>query len=262
MDTNKNKMVELIEYMSINYQKCISVDQLANRLNMSKFHFIRTFKNYVGVTPIQFMHFIALNFAKASLKNSQNLLNVSYELGLSSSSRLHDSFANILSVTPNEFKNYGNELEIIYGLSNTILGKALLASTPSGICLFSFIENNENGAKYLARIYKNANLNRSDDFIKDKFANFFKFKKYSETTNNLKTINEQYMLWNAFLALASKIVKSGKNDNRLKFILDSIPCCLDIIKTNAFSNYRWGIVPKKNILLYEPIKFDAKEYDG
>nr|WP_103599722.1 hypothetical protein [Campylobacter concisus] len=67
------------------------------------------------------------------------------------------------------------------------------------------------------------------------------------------------MLWNAFLALASKIVKSGKSDDRLKFILENIPCCLEIIKTNAFSNYRWGIMPKKNILLYEPIKFNLKE---
>ena len=98
--------------MNENYKKRISVNELATQLNMSKFYFIRIFKDYVGVTPMQFMHFITLNFAKANLKNSQNLINVSYELGLSSSSRLHDSFVNILSVTPNEFKNYANELEI------------------------------------------------------------------------------------------------------------------------------------------------------
>ena len=259
MDANKNKIIELIKYMNENYKKRISVNELATQLNMSKFYFIRIFKDYVGVTPMQFMHFITLNFAKANLKNSQNLLNVSYELGLSSSSRLHDSFINILSVTPNEFKNYANELEITYGLSDTVLGKAVLASTSSGICLFSFVKNEENGVKYISKIYKNANLYRDDDFVKDKFADLFKFKTYSDTANKLKTINEQYMLWNAFLALASKIVKSGKSDDRLKFILESIPCCLEIIKTNAFSNYRWGIMPKKNILLYEPIKFNLKE---
>ena len=82
MDANKNKIIELIKYMNENYKKRISVNELATQLNMSKFYFIRIFKDYVGVTLMQFMHFITLNFAKANLKNSQNLLNVSYELSL------------------------------------------------------------------------------------------------------------------------------------------------------------------------------------
>lgn len=251
----KDDIIKLIAYIDTNYQEHINIDTLAKQLNMSKFHCIRIFKKYVGVTPIQFKHFIMLNFAKAKLKNSHNLLDTAYEMGLSSPSRLHDNFVNILSVTPNEFKNYGNEIDIIYGISNTILGKAILASTHSGICLFSFIKSDKNGIEYLTRFYKNANLCRDDDLIKDRFADFFGFESYNDTSNKLDSINKQYMLWNAFLSLASKIIKNGKSDDRLEFILDSIPCCLDIIKTNAFSNYRWGIMPKKIVVLYESIDF-------
>jgi transcriptional regulator, araC family len=259
MQTNKSKVKDAVKYMNENYKDHIGIDALAEKLNMSKFYFIRIFKNYAGIRPMQFAHFIMLNFAKASLKNSQNLLNSSYELGLSSPSRLHDIFISTLGITPNEFKNYGNELEIVYGLSQTVLGRALLACTHGGICLFSFVNSDENGEKYLARAYKNANLNRDDEFIKTNFDKFFKFKRYDATAAKLKTTNEQYMFWNAFLALASKIIKSGKSDARLKFILDAIPCCLEILKTNAFSNYRWGVAPKKHVLLYEPINFLCRE---
>lgn len=259
-DINKAKMIQAIEYIDQNYQARPNICEIAKSLSMSKFHFIRLFKIYTGITPMQFLHLITLNHAKLNLKNSPNLLTASIDIGLSSASRLHDLFVNVLSVTPNEFKNYGNELNITYGISETILRKAILAFNGKGICYFRFMQDEKFGESEMRDFYKNANFIRDDGLVLSKFDRFFNFKPNIDLDSHFKTSNQQLMFWNALLFLATSIKSSGITHNEcINFITDKIPLCFEIIKTNVFSSYRWGLLPKKNTLLYEPVNLNFKE---
>lgn len=86
---------------------------------MSKFHFIRVFKEYVGVTPKQFLHSVTLNYAKEHIKESKSILDSSLDIGLSSSSRLHELFVNLIGVTPKEWREKGKDVLITYGYGQT-----------------------------------------------------------------------------------------------------------------------------------------------
>ena len=66
--------------------------QLAASLKLSEFHFQRLFSRWVGVSPKRFLQFLTLEYAKSVLSQSANLLDVTFDAGLSSVSRLHDLF--------------------------------------------------------------------------------------------------------------------------------------------------------------------------
>lgn len=249
-DPLKQDIERIIKHICENHDKKVNIDELAQLINMSKFYFIRVFKTYVGVTPIQFLHLITINYARASLRNSKNLLDTSFSMGLSSSSKLHNMFVNVYGVTPLEFKTYANNIQISYVLQDSTLGKALLAHTSRGICYFRFI-NKDAQIDEFKEFWKNANLSY-DESLKTKFKHMFDPNDYKI----LKSVNEQMNLYIALIYLATNLDEKDRlYDKKIKFLQSAVPCYKCIIQTNIFSDYRWGIIPKKHRVVYEPIKF-------
>ncbi|MFZ0502201.1 MAG: methylated-DNA--[protein]-cysteine S-methyltransferase [Chthoniobacterales bacterium] len=117
-----------------------ALTDVARELGMSEFHFHRLFVEFAGLTPKEFVQFITLTNAKTLLRESNSLLSTALSVGLSGPSRLHDLFLTIDHMTPGEFKNSAG-LQIHWALVETVLGPALLATTPRGICRFSFVQD-------------------------------------------------------------------------------------------------------------------------
>ena len=111
-----NQIEKAIKYIDENFKSHPSIDEIAKNVGMSKYHFIRVFKDYVGLTPQQFLHSVTLNYAKEHIKESKSILDSSLDIGLSSSSRLHELFVNLIGVTPKEWKEKGKDVEITYGV--------------------------------------------------------------------------------------------------------------------------------------------------
>jgi len=65
----------VITYMYENYNRKITVSELAGRCNLSMYRFIHKFKEATGLTPIEFLTKIRMDEAKYLLSNSQ--LNIS-----------------------------------------------------------------------------------------------------------------------------------------------------------------------------------------
>src|SRR5258708_25664468 len=105
---------------------------------MIGFHFHRFFLEFVGLTPKEFLQFITLTNAKTLLREANSLLTTAVSVGLSGPSRLHDLFLTVEHTTPGEFK-HSSSLQIHWALVDTVLGSALLATSPRAICLFLFM---------------------------------------------------------------------------------------------------------------------------
>jgi len=127
--------IRLLAHRSIDQP---ALSEVAQELGMSEFHFHRLFVEFVGLTPKEFVQFITLTNAKTLLRESNSLLTTAISVGLSGPSRLHDLFLAVDHMTPGEFKNSAG-LQIHWALVDTVLGPALLATTPRGICRFSFV---------------------------------------------------------------------------------------------------------------------------
>ncbi len=131
--------------------------EIARELGMSEFHFHRLFVEFVGLTPKEFVQFITLTNAKTLLRESNSLLTTAVSVGLSGPSRLHDLFLTVDHMTPGEFKN-SSGLQIHWALVDTVLGPALLATTPRGICRFSFVQDAKRALIELRNNWPEANL--------------------------------------------------------------------------------------------------------
>lgn len=151
------KMEQAIRLLVNRSEDQPALAEIARELGMSEFHFHRLFVEFVGLTPKEFVQFITLTNAKTLLRESNSLLTTAVSVGLSGPSRLHDLFLTVDHMTPGEFKN-SSGLQIHWALVDTVLGPALLATTPRGICRFSFVQDAKQALIELRNNWPEANL--------------------------------------------------------------------------------------------------------
>lgn len=247
-----------VEYINTSLKERPSVEELAKHVGMSKYHFIRIFKEYVGLTPKQFMHSLTLNRAKTHVKNSKSILDSSLDIGLSSPSRLHELFVNIMGVTPKEYRDKGAGVKIIYGEGTTPFGDALVACTQKGICYLGFLD--EGGGqtvhKKFFELWENAELSHDNTEAQMVLDEIF-------TKNlNKKEANSQINIWKALLnsyiirseeseeAILSDLFFSKQTDtaaHNADEIKTLIPCYKEVIKSGVVGDYAQGVSEEKGV---------------
>ena len=273
LDTTYKQIEKAIKYIDENFKEHPSVDEVAKNIGMSKYHFIRVFKEYVGVTPKQFLHCVTLNYAKEHIKESKSILDSSLDIGLSSTSRLHELFVNLIGVTPKEWKEKGKDVQITYGFGQTPFGEALIGFTDKGICYLGFIDDNKKEIfQRFNELWENANLVFDEKLACEYLENIFvKNQKYPLL---VKGTNLQINVWKALLNLpngivatyqdianyldkpkAVRAVASAIGRNHIGYL---IPCHRVIAKSGAMSGYRWGIERKKILIAYESVNNNDK----
>ena len=139
---NYHRIAEAIDYIRKHFKDQPSLDEVAEKVHMSPFHFQRVFTEWAGVSPKKFLQYISIEHAKQILQNKRaSLSHAAFETGLSGTGRLHDLFIQIEGMTPGEFKNGGENLVIHYSYAETPFGNILVASTSKGICYMVFADN-------------------------------------------------------------------------------------------------------------------------
>jgi len=248
-----------------------SLDEIAGHVHLSKFHFQRLFKKWVGISPKEYLQFITLEKAKESLRKGQTTLETSYDLGLSGNSRLHDLFVKIAACTPGEFKKRGENLNIHFKEIETPFGLATIAETERGICSFSFDSLNINRLK---TEYTQANF--TNGLLKNGqlLQTYFKTWKAPIAPINLDLIGTpfQIQVWNALLQIPSSnlvayqnIAEMIENPKAVRAVGTAIgknpiayliPCHRVIKSDGEMGNYRWTAERKIAINSYEAIKLN------
>ena len=110
--TDYERIKTAIEFITANFQQQPDLDEVAKQVHVSPFHFQRMFKEWAGVSPKKFLQYTSIQHAKKLLQQNNNIANTAFETGLSTTSRLHDLFINIEGMTPGEYKNGGEQLNI------------------------------------------------------------------------------------------------------------------------------------------------------
>lgn len=270
--THYDKIEKAIEFISSNYLSQPDLDAVAKQVHMSPFHFQRIFKEWAGVTPKKFLQYISIEHAKVLLKQDLSLSDVSFETGLSGTSRLHDMFIGIEGMTPGEYKNGGEQLKINYSFAESPFGNILVASTEKGVCHLAFAENEQQALQELQQKFPNAQYRQMVDTIQQNALFIFSkdWKDLSSIKLHLKGTAFQLKVWEALLKVpmgglttyssiassvgsagASRAVGSAVGDNPVAFL---IPCHRVIKSTGAFGQYHWGGVRKTAMIGWEASK--------
>lgn len=275
---NYNRIAKAIDYIKNNFKKQPSLDEIAENIHLSPFHFQRLFTEWAGTSPKKFLQYISVEHAKKILKGDQQvtLFNIVNKTGLSSTSRLHDLFISIEGMTPAEFQQGGRNLSIYFHFAESPFGKLIIASTDKGICYMAF-DNNENQAfDNLKAKFPNANFQNKSDPIQKNALSFFQndWKSLPEIKLHLKGTAFQLKIWEALLKIpmgqlvtygsiaqkidkpsASRAVGTAIGSNPVAFL---IPCHRVIQSTGIFGGYMWGNTRKTAIIGWESAKTNAE----
>ncbi len=261
-----------IKFIENNFYSQPTLKEIAGRIHLSEYHFQRLFSRWVGISPKRFLQFLTKEYAKQLLEDSRNILDVTYEAGLSSPGRLHDLFVTCEAVTPGEYKSKGRGVLITYGFHPSPFGECLLASTERGICGLYFVKD-ANRKRVLSELefsWKNADLREDPDRSRKLVHRIFNPSMVNESAPLhliLNGTNFQIKVWEALIRIpfgsvvtyedvaikiglpkATRAVGSAVGTNPISFI---IPCHRVIRKTADFGNYGSGTARKKAILGWE-----------
>ena len=277
MITDYQRIENIIRYLGENFQDQPNLDQLAEQVHLSPFHFQRLFKKWVGISPKRFIQFLTIDYAKKLLNESKDLLSTSIESGLSGPGRLYDLFVTIESVTPGEYKQKGEGLTIEYGYHSSPFGYCLVGITQRGICSLSFhnTDDPQEAVHYLSQKWPRAILKHNPDktvVIFNKIFNPDNQDKIRKIPLYLEGTNFQLKVWEALLRIppghlvayediaktihkprAVRAVGQAIARNPISFL---IPCHRVIQKMGNFGNYRWGSTRKKMIIAWEASQRD------
>ena len=251
-----------------------SLDQVARHVGMSPFHFQRLFTRWAGISPKRFSQVLALEYAKDRLRDSRNLLDATYDSGLSSGGRLHDLFVTLDAVTPGEFRESGSGLRISAGFHESPFGQALIATTERGVCGLTFHEGSRREAlRDLAERWPQATIEERPRVTAPVAARVFAALEVRDPEGLVplgllvRGTNFQVKVWRALLQIpvgsvatyadiataigapsAVRAVGTAIGNNPVAFL---IPCHRVIRTTGALGGYRWGLPRKRAMMAWE-----------
>ncbi len=103
MDLSIQRVVDTIQER---YCEPLSLDQLARTAIMSKFHFLRTFRDVTGVTPGRFLSAVRLEAAKHLLHTtSLNVSDIAAQVGYSSTGSFTRRFTESVGCSPTQYRH-------------------------------------------------------------------------------------------------------------------------------------------------------------
>lgn len=142
-DAAAERIVRVCRYIETHSEEPLSLERLAQLAGVSRFHFQRTFKALLGVTPKQYHDAQRAGQFKRHLKSSRDVTAAVYDAGYGSSSRVYERAGTRLGMTPKEYRSAGKGVHITYVSFETPLGLMMAAATDRGLCFVQFGETHE-----------------------------------------------------------------------------------------------------------------------
>ncbi len=102
----KDKEVRQIQdYIVRNVNREITLDELAEHFNISKYYMLRLFKQYIGMTPIRYHQSVRLEMVKHRImETGQSLTSIAEEFGFSSINSMSRAFKKIEKIAPSHYR--------------------------------------------------------------------------------------------------------------------------------------------------------------
>lgn len=250
------------------------LDELAEAAELSTYHFQRTFKVIIGVSPKKYAEAIKMEQFRQEVRSGSDVTTAMYEAGYGSSRGLYEGAAERLGMTPAAYKKGGKGMKINFTIADCELGKLLVARTDRGICSVTFGDDDEMLAADLRNEFANAEISEDGRDLKRAVDAIIKYLAGKERRLvlplDLQATSFQLQVWE-FLrkipygetrsysdvaeALGDKkkvrAVARACATNRVAIV---VPCHRVVASSGKLSGYRWGIERKAKLLSKEKLQ--------
>ena len=262
-----------IEHITSSINEQPKLEEIANYVGMSPYHFQRLFSEWVGISPKAYQQYLTLGFSKELLRKRHSVLDVSLMSGLSGGSRLHDLFIKWEAMTPGEYVKKGEGLIIRWSWFNSPFGKLLALATDRGLCGLGF--SGVNDEEEVLQDYKNRWPNAVYIEDKSKLEGSINSLISNEGSINIHLLGAPFQIkvWEALLNIPSgyvttysDVANAINNKNAVRAVGTAIgnnpigwliPCHRVLRKNGDLGGYHWGLDRKIALIARESAQFES-----
>ncbi len=245
---------------------------LAAQAGMSPYHLQRTFKRMLGVTPREYRQAVRVQRLKHGMRAGEPVTGAIYAAGFGSSSRVYETAARELGMTPGQYRRRGAGLVIRYGCFASPLGTVLLAATERGLCSLAFGEDEGPLRQALRQEFSAADLREDAAALVPYHDALLQWLSDVPAAGLVLPLDPQgttfqRRVWNLLqqipvgetrtyqqLAEATgdrRAVRAVARACATNPIAIAIPCHRVLRKDGALAGYRWGLERKQKLLEHE-----------
>jgi AraC family transcriptional regulator of adaptative response/methylated-DNA-[protein]-cysteine methyltransferase len=244
--------------------------ELAAAVGLSASHLQRRFRARFGLSPAEYLAQRRLGALKSGLKAGRDVSAALYDAGYGSPSRVYETGAAKLGMTPARYRAGGDGEDIRWSSVDTVLGPALVAATARGICMVELGADVDALESTLRAEFPRARLQQvdagRDDFLAPRVravADALAGKRAQVPVDLIGTAF-QTRVWEALMKIppgetrsyaevaaaldapkAARAVASACAHNRVAIV---VPCHRVIRGDGSPGGYRWGLDLKQRLL--------------
>jgi AraC family transcriptional regulator, regulatory protein of adaptative response / methylated-DNA-[protein]-cysteine methyltransferase len=267
-----HRMGKVAAYIDAHADKSLTLNQLGDIAGMSPFHFQRTFKATIGVSPKAYQAAKRLVAFKSGLRAGESVVNAVFDAGYGSTSRIYEQVDGGLGMTPSAYRAGGEGETIVYAVRNSALGPLMMAATERGVCFVQFGETPDALVKQLAAEFPKAGLRRAaaeadtalNDWMDALDAHLSRGAPRPDLPVDLRGTAFQVRVWRFLLGVKSgdvvtysevargagapravRAAASACGANRIGVL---VPCHRALRADGSLGGFRWGL-DRKRVLL-------------
>ena len=261
------------DYIRSHPDEQLQLADLASRAHLSAFHFQRSFKAVVGLTPRQFLEASRLKTLRRYLRTRPSVTDAIYDAGFGSASRVYERADTRLGMTPAQYREGGNGVVISYVSVGSALGRMMIGATDRGLCFVQFAARDEDLLALLRAEYPAARLEPMRTPYPESFERWMRALREHlagqqqtqlDLPLDLRATAFQMKVWRYLQSIpygsvqsysevaaavgqpeAARAVARACAANRVALV---IPCHRVIRGTGELGGYRWGL-DRKRVLI-------------
>ncbi|HWB42886.1 MAG TPA: bifunctional DNA-binding transcriptional regulator/O6-methylguanine-DNA methyltransferase Ada [Gemmatimonadales bacterium] len=248
-----------------------SLETLAAGAGVSTFYFHRMFKAITGLTPKGYASAHRGERVRRELGRSRTVTAAIYQSGYNSNGRFYGESAEMLGMTPTDYRAGGANAEIRFAVGECSLGSILVASSERGVCAIMLGDDPDALARELQDRFPRAALIGADARFEQLVAKVVGLVEAPglglDLPLDVRGTAFQQRVWQAlreipagstvsYSELARRIgaprsVRAVAQACAANALAVAIPCHRVVRNDGALSGYRWGVERKRALLLRE-----------
>ncbi len=270
-NTESDSVKAICRFIEQHLDEPLTLDRLGKEFDQSPFHLQRRFKAVVGITPREYADSCRLRMLKRNLQAGDSVTRAMYDAGYGSSSRLYERTASQLGMTPDKYRRGAIAANIRYTLTDSPLGRMLIAATERGICAIQFARTDGELIEGLKREFPFAMRKTDDGGLKSWVSALLHHMRGKDQDSalplDIRATAFQRRVWAYLQSIPfgetksySQVAKAIGQPSACRAVARAcatnpvavaIPCHRVVREDGSMGGYRWGIERKKALLEME-----------
>lgn len=250
-----------------------SLAELAQAADLSPHYFNRLFKAVTGLTPKAYAAAHRAARIRDELRRSHTVTDAIYNAGFNANSRFYAQSAQMLGMTPTEYRSGGADTDIRFAVGQCSLGAILVAVSDKGVCAILIGDDADELVRDLQKRFSNARLIGGDADFERVVAQVVGLIEAPaiglDLPLDIRGTAFQQRVWQALQAIspgttatyaeiAAKIgapqaVRAVAGACAANALAVAIPCHRVVRTDGSLSGYRWGVERKRALIDRERI---------